>query len=416
MAPDTLDSRTRTAMALRILRALGFGVAGLSLAACGGNVVVETSPGDRGASSTTTEPSAEPAVAPVACTAPAEGERVEVCATDTTYPTCAAATTIEMDLFAEHVFGRPRCVGTGTCCSLVEGQSCGPYAGPSGECCYQLVATFESCEGRPLLVDHEPRLAGTVARSDWNSDVALPITTNLTMDERAVLGAKFTEAARNEHASIASFARSTLELLALGAPAELVEASQRAALDEVRHARVAFALAGAYGGVPTGPSSLDLGGARILGRSPAEVAASVALEGCINETIAALLAAAERDRATDPAVREALDAIATDEGTHAELAWRSLAWMMSVGDATVAHAVRRVFAYVPAFQSEEAELGAARREALAAHGWLSAAERRGLAEDAMREVVVPCAKALLDRCEGAVAPAAMGVLASTTSA
>jgi hypothetical protein len=48
-----------------------------------------------------------------------------------------------------------------------------------------------------------------------------------------------------------------LELLALGAPAELVEKAHVAALDEIEHARICFALASAYGGERYGPGPLD---------------------------------------------------------------------------------------------------------------------------------------------------------------
>ena len=44
-----------------------------------------------------------------------------------------------------------------------------------------------------------------------------------------------------EHASIASFAQTTLKLLALGAPSDLIADSQRAALDEVEHAKIVSA-------------------------------------------------------------------------------------------------------------------------------------------------------------------------------
>ncbi len=394
MTHHALDSRARAALALRILGALGLGAASFSIAACGGNVVVDggnsgTGGSGGGGGSTAT-------VVPVDCKQPATGQLVEVCA-ETTYPSCADVSAVESDLFFQQVNGGSDCAGSGTCCDLIPGEGCGPYAGSSGQCCYQIDVSFYGCEGRPLLVGGEARVADAVARRDWLEEMALPDTSSLGARERALLCDRFAETARYEHASVASFARFTLELLGLGAPSELVEASQHAALDEVRHARVAFALASAYGGAPLGPSSLDLGGACVIGRSPAEIAASVALEGCINETISALLAAAERDRATDPAVQVALDGIAVDESAHAELAWRSLSWMLSVGDASVANAIRGVLAHPPPFSAEDPSVEGASREALSAHGWLSAAEKRALAEGAMRDVVMPCAMAILQR-------------------
>ncbi len=53
---------------------------------------------------------------------------------------------------------------------------------------------------------------------------------------------QWTETARLEHASIAAFARFVLQLMALGAPAELVAADVLAtiATDEARHAELAW--------------------------------------------------------------------------------------------------------------------------------------------------------------------------------
>ena len=103
-----------------------------------------------------------------------------------------------------------------------------------------------------------------------------------------------------EHASIASFNRFSLQLLAVGAPPELVEASQRAALDEIEHARIAFALASKYGTTPVGPSSLDLAGDTLGQLDLASVTASTVEEGCVGETLAALEAEAARDAARAP--------------------------------------------------------------------------------------------------------------------
>src|SRR5690349_3292760 len=64
------------------------------------------------------------------------------------------------------------------------------------------------------------------------------------------------EAAAREHAAVATFARLSLELLALGAPSDLVVAAHDAALDEVRHARQSYAIASALGETVVGPDAL----------------------------------------------------------------------------------------------------------------------------------------------------------------
>lgn len=63
---------------------------------------------------------------------------------------------------------------------------------------------------------------------------------------RAALSQHWCSIVALEHASVASSARFTLHLFALGAPPTLVAEAQRAGLDEVEHAHLAYGLAGAY--------------------------------------------------------------------------------------------------------------------------------------------------------------------------
>jgi len=128
-----------------------------------------------------------------------------------------------------------------------------------------------------------------------------------------------------EHASIAAFARFNLQLLSLGAPAQLVEACNRALIDETAHTRLCFALASQYAGMPLGPSKLELGDC-FEDMSLGCFMKLVLREGCLGETIAALEALESAEIATDPIVEQVLRRIARDEQRHAELAYRFLAW------------------------------------------------------------------------------------------
>jgi hypothetical protein len=250
----------------------------------------------------------------------------------------------------------------------------GPYP-QAGQCCYEV--QLESCAvpGRPYFVDDRPLTADARAGRDagWAAERLAPNTDALSPAERQALAAAWTRDGLLEHASIASFARFSLDLMARGAPADLVEAAHRAALDEVRHARLCFALARAYGGSPVAPGPFPLGGAVPVASRLSDLAAAVAKEGCVNETIAAILAAEQLARATDPAVREALAAIADDEARHAELAYRTVAWAIREGGAEVHAAVASVF--------EEAARSVPAGGAAAAR--------------ALCDVVLPCARALL---------------------
>ena len=275
-----------------------------------------------------------------------------------------------------------------------------------GLCCYEVTdedmgcgGIFDECttvEGRPLVVAGAMITAPVVrGRRDW-AVAGAPDVATLDASTRARLAASWSRSAAMEHASIASFAKLALELLAFGAPADLVEDAQRASLDEARHARLAFALASAYAGEPIGPGPLPTPGSIDLAPDLVALARAAAVEGCIGETIAALVAFEELAGATDTAVRAALAEIAEDEARHAELAYRVVRWAIDVGGEAVRAAVLEVFAGIGegphrvASATPAADVDAA----LAAHGRLPAALEDAVRRRALREVIAPCGRAL----------------------
>ena len=162
--------------------------------------------------------------------------------------------------------------------------------------------------------------------------------------------------------------------------------------DETRHASLAFKLATAYGGAPVGPAALDVRGA-LDHLSPAELLRTTFVEGCVGETRAALEAAEAARLATVPSVKAMLEGIARDESAHAALSWRVVQWLLAEHPELTPLAeaeLRR--AHAP---SLPVETGA--RSALArAHGLLDDAELASVHQAAVREVIAPCARALLD--------------------
>jgi hypothetical protein len=176
--------------------------------------------------------------------------------------------------------------------------------------------------GRPLLVAAVARTAASRRRVDWADMRGFE-----DLHEDPELAAHWTMIAALEHASIASFARFGAQLMALGAPPELLRASKQAARDEVEHARLAYGLASAYGNVQIGPGQLDLRGVMHTA-SWREVVGGLIEEACVGETLGVAEAIAAAEAARVPAVRAVLERIAADEQRHAQLAWRSLAWLL----------------------------------------------------------------------------------------
>lgn len=298
--------------------------------------------------------------------------------------------------------------GGGNCGMVVDQVACADTA--AAGCCYDVLTKSQPCLGRPFTTSHGAIVAKALARDDWRIP-ASPDVASLDARTRASLAGAWTQAALYEHASIASFARFALELLALGAPSDLVAGAQAAALDEVHHAELSFGMASAYAGEPRGPSALATDVA--VGRATlAELARATFLEGCVAETTAALLAAEARDAATDAAVRAALDAIAEDEARHAELAWKTVAWALRAGGDAVRRALEEAFASVEAGAPEPSLEGDP--ATLRAHGELAPEERRVASVRALDDVIRPTILALFASSQASRGAGVDRVLPSTS--
>ncbi|HEX4339729.1 MAG TPA: ferritin-like domain-containing protein [Polyangiaceae bacterium] len=284
--------------------------------------------------------------------------------------------------------------------------------------------TLHCSVGRPFLVGGAARLAAAVERTDFRSELR-PDVRALDAGARDAIGAYWTDIGLMEHASVAAFARFALELSSMGAPAELLAATDTAILDEIAHARDAFALAGEYAGRNLGPGALDFRDA-LAGRSPLDVVRTAILEGCIGETVAAVAASEALAGATDPAVRAALTRVVPDETRHAELAWRFVRWVVSDGPAALrsraatelVETVEQALADAGAALAAPADVHAALaveahdgKDELRAHGVLTPRDNAEVRLRVLEDVVAPCARALLASVQrGAVMPVAAGAM------
>jgi hypothetical protein len=250
------------------------------------------------------------------------------------------------------------------------------------------------------LIAGAARSALSTQRSDWRSDFgsAPAAARTLAHELRTALAHGWTQQALMEHASVAAFARFALQLMELGAPAELVAGAAAAMQDEVRHAQDCFALARRYAGGDVGPGPLSLDGALEESNWAAIVLGTVR-EGCVGETLAALEAAEALQHCDDAAVRAVLERIVVDETRHAELAWRFVAWALQTASGTPRAAELRSLVHAT-FAGELATDAAGSISELdremARHGVLSAPVRQALRARALRDVVAPCAAALLE--------------------
>lgn len=183
-------------------------------------------------------------------------------------------------------------------------------------------------EGRPLVVDGVPRTATTASRGDGWSEAGTPLG-DLDPAERSRLREELAAAAFEEHASIAAFARTACELMALGAPAWLLAKTSQAMGDEIAHARAAFALAARLdGAVEPGPFSAAVSPLRAGPDLARELFVDVLRGGCIGETLAAHRAGERAEAASSSHLRAFYTMIATDEARHAALALETARWLL----------------------------------------------------------------------------------------
>ena len=136
------------------------------------------------------------------------------------------------------------------------------------------------------------------------------------------VAALLAEMARLEAGSVAAFRRFAAELTLFGAPRGMVHSAERAARDEVRHARVAARLARRRGAKP---GRVEVRHAQA--RSLEAFAVENAVEGCVRECFGALVATRQAMHAPDPDIRAVMRPIAEDETRHAALAWKVARWV-----------------------------------------------------------------------------------------
>ncbi len=154
----------------------------------------------------------------------------------------------------------------------------------------------------------------------------------------SAVAAQLAAAAYLEGASVFAFEALERELVAHGAPTQLVARAKSAQRDEKRHHSAISGLAIRFGArVP----AVDVEPAGI--RTFVEMAIENAVEGCVRETYGAAVAALQGESAGNLSLRRAMAAIAVDEAEHASLAWAVDVWarpLLTLGERAQVEALR----------------------------------------------------------------------------
>ncbi len=169
--------------------------------------------------------------------------------------------------------------------------------------------------------------------------------------------AVWTNGVFTEYASAAAFSQLTTAMLEAGAPVDLTAASADIVVDELHHVELVSRLVMELGGAV--PYQVDLekvtqlvdGDARAVLRA-AELAVTTSGVG---EALSVPALTRSRSLTTSPLVGAVLDRLVHDEGPHAQLGLRLLAWAgprLSAGDRAhlAAVAVEAIAVYAPLWQ------------------------------------------------------------------
>jgi len=130
--------------------------------------------------------------------------------------------------------------------------------GAAGGAALLFVGLGGAAWGRPLRVKGRQVHADLEEGTDWAKGDP-PDGSDLDPATCRALEALWLHDAQKEHASVPAFSRVSWLLAAAGAPPELLRWSHRAAIEEIAHARLCFALAAGYGGTSFGRSRRKMG-------------------------------------------------------------------------------------------------------------------------------------------------------------
>ena len=272
----------------------------------------------------------------------------------------------------------------------------GCYANSQGWQCSEFLCAV----GRPLTEEGDCQVAPLSAEAGWVETIPELTCAHLSESDQERVISYWAEVCQLEHSSVASFARFTMEMMAIGAPADLLLAVQEAAADEVRHARRAAELLSALGGERVGFGSLPIEQVQISAHR-AEILERLIREACFGETLGVAEVTEQACLCDHPIIRDHLATVRDDETRHAGLAWRALQWIIESADTHERPAL--VLLAQNTFASLGAEFNLARKSdhaqgvhayALNHFGVLTAAQTHRARSAAYYEVIVPCIQQL----------------------
>lgn len=213
-------------------------------------------------------------------------------------------------------------------------------------------------------------------------------------------------AAQSEHASVASFSRHLLELMAVGGvPPGILEGAATAAADEVRHTSVSLKVASLLRQSSEADSKVPGPLMPLVGDVPSlsDLAIAVMREGCIEETVSAAMAVASvyasnsdlgEEGPALAAAQAAVRDIAREESAHSQLAWETLRWALLQGGAELRKTMSGQLTKLK--QQKSTDVGALPLTLTPTYGLItSLADKKAVRQVVLQRLVVPWLEMLL---------------------
>jgi len=190
------------------------------------------------------------------------------------------------------------------------------------------ISIVDAMLGRPLRIKGKYVVADIEEGEGW-SEGESPNISGLDEDTCAALEALWLQNARGEYAGIPAFSRISIQLASLGAPAKLIQWSHKAAMDEIKHTSLCFAMAEGYGKraykVKPMPELLDIELKSKTNIIQVLIEESV-VDGCLLEMFFSDVASESARECNDLVVKKVFEQIAEDEKSHADFSWEILKW------------------------------------------------------------------------------------------
>ena len=206
--------------------------------------------------------------------------------------------------------------------------------------CAMLLSSLEWTKGRPLRGRRRPKR---------------PRRTTSPASASEAAAQQWRSIAADEYESIATFSELALDLMAAGAPVDLVRRCHEAALEEERHTRICLDIARSLDGqdvpIPELPA-LRQSRRRPRWRTALLVRLAVEsfLDGCIGEASSAWVLAQLRRTTELEEIRDSLHSLAREEMGHARLGRDIVRWCCAEGGPVVERAVARAEARIAEMQ------------------------------------------------------------------